>query len=140
MIIVSTSFLLKTDYKHVKLFSNVHKNGKIVIIRDDYHDIGRLLLITIIDKSKNWTTSIIVKENITVNRQNRSIAHPYCTRMHFNKNTNEILNFYYNITFEGQSFHILSTHTALHACDISNMCDNNMAIHVVLGYANKLML
>ena len=46
------------------------------MISDDYHDIGQLLLLTIIVNSKNWTTSIIVKEDITVNRQNRLIAHP----------------------------------------------------------------
>ena len=50
--------------------------GKVVMISDDYHDIGRLLLITIIASSKNCTISIIVKQNITVNRQNRLIAHP----------------------------------------------------------------
>ena len=44
-IIVSTIFLLKTDYKQVKLFLNVYKNGKIAMISDNYHDIGRLLLI-----------------------------------------------------------------------------------------------
>ena len=46
------------------------------MISDNYHDIGRLLLLTIIVSSKNQTISIIVKENITVNRQNRLIAHP----------------------------------------------------------------
>ena len=51
--------------------------GKAVIIRGDYHDIGQLLLITIIASSKNCTISIIVKQNIMVNRQNRLIAHPY---------------------------------------------------------------
>ena len=53
MIIVFTPFLLKTNYKCVKLFLNVSKNEKIVMISDDYHDIGRLLLITIIASSKN---------------------------------------------------------------------------------------
>ena len=43
-IIVSTIFLLKTSYKHVKLLLNVCKCGKIVMISDDYHDIERLLL------------------------------------------------------------------------------------------------
>ena len=54
------------------------KMGKIVVISDSYHNIGQLLLLTIIVNSKNWMISIIVKENITepVNRQNRSIAHP----------------------------------------------------------------
>ena len=51
--------------------------GKIVMIHDDYHNIGRLLLPMIIVNSKNWTILIIVEENITVNRQNRLIAHPY---------------------------------------------------------------
>ena len=45
------------------------------MISDDYHDIERLLLLTIIVNSKNWMISIIVKENM-VNRQNRFIAHP----------------------------------------------------------------
>ena len=38
-IIVSTIFLLKTSYKHVKLLLNVCKCGKIVMISDNYHDI-----------------------------------------------------------------------------------------------------
>ena len=50
------------------------------MISDNYHDIGRLLILTIIVDSKNWTISIIVKENITVNRQNQFIAHPYNIR------------------------------------------------------------
>ena len=53
------------------------KLGKLVILSDNYHNIGRLLPITIIVGSKNWTISIIVKVNIMVNRQNRLIAHPY---------------------------------------------------------------
>ena len=53
------------------------KMGKLVIIRDDYHDIGRLLLHTIIVSSKNWAISIIVTEYITVNRQKRLFTHPY---------------------------------------------------------------
>ena len=48
------------------------------MISDDYCNIGKLLLLTIIVNSKNWTISIIVKEDITVNRQNRLIAHPNC--------------------------------------------------------------
>ena len=47
------------------------------MISDDYHDIGQLLLLTIIVKSKNLTISIIVKGNMTVNRQKRLIVHPY---------------------------------------------------------------
>ena len=50
---------------------------KIGMISDNYHDIGRLLPLTIIVGSKNWPISIIVKQNITVNRQNQLIAHPY---------------------------------------------------------------
>ena len=46
------------------------KMGKIVMTSDDYCDIGRLLLLMIIVGSKNWTISIIVKEDIMVNRQN----------------------------------------------------------------------
>ena len=46
------------------------------MITDNYHDVGRLLLLMIIVDSKNKTVSIIVKENITVNRQSRLIAHP----------------------------------------------------------------
>ena len=61
------SVLLRPDYKHVKLVLSVYKNAT---ISDDYHDIGRLLLLTIILDSKNWMISIIVKENI------RLIAHP----------------------------------------------------------------
>ena len=38
---------------------NVCKNEKIVMISDDYHNIGRLLLLTIIFNSKNWTISKI---------------------------------------------------------------------------------
>ena len=76
MIIVFSLFLLRPNYKHVKLVLSVCKNGKTAMISDDYHDIGRLLLLTIIVDSKNWTISIIVKENITVNKQNRLIAHP----------------------------------------------------------------
>ena len=45
------------------------KMGKIVMISDDFCKILRLLLLMIIVNSKNWTILIIVKENITVNRQ-----------------------------------------------------------------------
>ena len=47
------------------------------MISDDYDDISRLLLYTIIVSNKNRTILIIVKQNITVNRQNQLIAHPY---------------------------------------------------------------
>ena len=50
-----------------------HDTGQI----DDYHDIGQILLLNITGDSKNWTISIIAKENIMVNRQNWLIAHPY---------------------------------------------------------------
>ena len=41
MIIVSTLLLLKTDYKHINLFSNVCvKMGKFIMIGDGYHDIA----------------------------------------------------------------------------------------------------
>ena len=46
------------------------KMGKIVMISDNYHDIGQLLLLTVTVNSKIWMISLIVKENITVNRQN----------------------------------------------------------------------
>ena len=67
------SFLLKTDYIHVKLFLNVHKNGKNCydkrLLSRYWTIIVLLLMITV--NSKNWTISIIVKQNIMVNRQNR---------------------------------------------------------------------
>ena len=47
------------------------------MVSTNYHDITRLLLLTIIVINKNYTISIIGKGNITVNRQNRLIAHPY---------------------------------------------------------------
>ena len=48
------------------------------MVNTNYHDITRLLFLTIIVISKNYTVSIIGKENITtVNRQNQLIAHPY---------------------------------------------------------------
>ena len=59
------SIFLKTGYKHVKLLLNVRKMGKIVMISDDYHDIVRLLLLTIIVSSKNEMILIIVEENIS---------------------------------------------------------------------------
>ena len=80
LIIVSILFLVKIDHKQdkqVKLFSNVCRNGKIVMISDNYYDIGRLLLLTIIVSNKNCTILITVKENITVDRQKWLIFHPY---------------------------------------------------------------
>ena len=49
--------------------------AKPVMVSARYHNITRLLLVTIIDSSKNRTISIIDKENITFNRQNQLIAH-----------------------------------------------------------------
>ena len=71
---VFTLILLKLDCKHIKLFLNVYKNGTLVIISDNYHNLGQLLLLMIIVDIKNWAISIIVKENITVNTL---ISHPY---------------------------------------------------------------
>ena len=47
------------------------------MISDDYQDIGQLLLLVIIVNSKIWMIWTIVKENITINRQNQLIAHSY---------------------------------------------------------------
>ena len=60
---------------YIKLFLNVYKN--VIIYIYIYHNIGQLLLLMIIADIKNRAISIIVKENITVNRQNRLISHPY---------------------------------------------------------------
>ena len=49
---------------------------QLIMISDDNHDITRLLLLTIIDSGKKCTISIIDKQNIAINRQNRLIAHP----------------------------------------------------------------
>ena len=51
--------------------------SKLITISADYHDITQLLPLMIIVIGKNCTISIIDKQNITVNRQNRLIAHPY---------------------------------------------------------------
>ena len=50
--------------------------AKLVMISAIYHDIVRLLLLTIIVSSKNCTILIIGKENIKINKQNQLIAHP----------------------------------------------------------------
>ena len=55
--------------------------------KSDYDDIIQLLPLMIIVYSKNYTISIIMKENITVNRQNRLIAHPYMQCDKNNKNS-----------------------------------------------------
>ena len=49
---------------------------KLVIISDNYHDIGQSLLLTIIDDSKIEQYQLLSKK-ITVNRQNRLIARSY---------------------------------------------------------------
>ena len=59
---------------------------KLLMISANYHNITRLLLLTIIVSSKNYTISIIGKDNIMVNRQNRLIAHPYFIRTIVNDN------------------------------------------------------
>ena len=46
---------------------------KLVIVSDDYHDIGQLLLLTIID-SKNWTNC--QRKIMAIIMQNWLIAHP----------------------------------------------------------------
>ena len=43
--------------------------AQLVMIRANYHNIAQLLLLTIIVSSKNYTVSIIDKENITIYRQ-----------------------------------------------------------------------
>ena len=70
------------------------KMGKLVIISDDYHDIRRVLFLTIIVDSKNWMILIIIKENIMVIRRNQLIAHPYlpssrCANVMRNKKSNK---------------------------------------------------
>ena len=52
----------------------------------NYNDITRLLPLMIIVSSKKWMISIIDEENITINRQNRLIAHPYCEWVYATKN------------------------------------------------------
>ena len=78
---------LKTDYKRVKLLLNVYKNKKIVMMNNDYQDIGQLLLLMIIGSSKN----------INVNMQN----HPslLCTSMKI-----EWLLFCLNVCMEEPTF------------------------------------
>ena len=54
---------------------------QLIMISADNHDITRLLLLTIIVSGKKCSISIIDRQNIPINRQNRLIAHPYyvCT-------------------------------------------------------------
>ena len=49
------------------------------MISADNHNITRLLLLTIIVSGKKCSMSIIDRQNIPINRQNRLIAHPYNT-------------------------------------------------------------
>ena len=81
---ITISQLLYYLYLHQKLSANALFCqylyliiANLVMTKSDYDDIIRLLPLAIIVYSKNYTISIIVKENITVNRQNRLIAHPY---------------------------------------------------------------
>ena len=53
------------------------------MISADNHDITRLLLLTIIVSGKKCSISIIDRQNIPINRQNRLIAHPYILPMKF---------------------------------------------------------
>ena len=76
-IIVLSIFALKIVYKYINLSILYLIIAKLAITKSDYDDIIRLLPLTIIVYSKNYTISIIIKENITVNRQNRLIAHLY---------------------------------------------------------------
>ena len=57
--------ILKTVCKCISLSTNVSKHCTTGAI---YHDIAQLLLLTIIVSDKNYTISIIDKENITINR------------------------------------------------------------------------
>ena len=75
MIIALTISIVKTVYKDIKLSINISNTPKLVMVSASYHDITRLLLLTIIVISKNYMISIIGKGNITVNKQNRLIAH-----------------------------------------------------------------
>ena len=68
-IIALTISILKTVYKHVKLYKiNVLNIAKLVMISAYYHDSTQSLLVMIIIISKNHT--IIGKNNIMINRQN----------------------------------------------------------------------
>ena len=78
-IIVLSIFALKIVYKCINLSILYLIIAKLAMTKSDYDDIIRLLPLTIIVYSKNYTISIIIKENITVNRQNRLIAHLYLT-------------------------------------------------------------
>jgi len=77
-----------------------------------YHNIERLLLLTIIVKSKNWMISIIVKENIVANKQNQLIAHPRMDHLKYTQ------------------VHICYTHAA---CDTCMLHTHNMIICVMVS-------
>ena len=74
-IIVLSIFALETVYNEF-ICQYLHLIiGKLVMTKSDYDDIIQLLSVTIIVYSKNYTISIIIIENNTVNRQNQLIAH-----------------------------------------------------------------
>ena len=50
---------------------------QLIMISADNHDITRLLFLTIIVSGKKCSISIIDRQNIPINRQNRLITHPY---------------------------------------------------------------
>ena len=72
-IMVLSIFALKTVYKCINLSIFVPNHCKPCQDKSDYDDIMQLLPLTIIVHSKNYIMSII----ITVNRENRLIAHPF---------------------------------------------------------------
>ena len=55
---------------------------QLIMISADNHNITRLLLLTIIVSGKKCSISIIDRQNIPINRQNRLIAHPYYNCLH----------------------------------------------------------
>ena len=68
---VFTLILLKLDCKHIKLFLNVYKNGKlvtIITILDDYCSLRLLLTLKI------GRYQLLSKR---ISRQNQLISHPY---------------------------------------------------------------
>ena len=52
IMIIVFALYLKTDFKPVKLFLDVYKKGKIIMISVYYHDSRQLLLLAIIANSK----------------------------------------------------------------------------------------
>ena len=75
-IIVLSTFVLKIVYKCINLSYLYLIIAKLVMTKSDYDDIIWLLPLTVIVCGKGNMISIIIKENIVVNRQNRLIAHP----------------------------------------------------------------